>query len=134
MPRFLSPVDIFVNHATALRVAPRHPENSMSNPTKVFEDMNARITQEKAKKINSTYLFDIGGDDGGKWFADLTRTEGPYIEQKDGDAKCTITVPKSEDWVAIASGKMNPTSAFMQGKIKVKGDMSMAMKLQTLLS
>jgi sterol carrier protein 2 len=117
-----------------LRVPPRHLEKSMSNPTKVFEDMNARITQEKAKKINSTYLFDIGGDDGGKWFADLTRSEGPYIEQKDGEAKCTITVPKSEDWVAIASGKMNPTSAFMQGKIKVKGDMSMAMKLQTLLS
>ena len=106
----------------------------MSNPTKVFEDMNARITQEKAKKINSTYLFDIGGDDGGKWFADLTRSEGPYIEQKDGEAKCTITVPKSEDWVAIASGKMNPTSAFMQGKIKVKGDMGLATKLQSIVA
>src|SRR4051812_32986711 len=106
----------------------------MSNTTKVFEDMNARITIEKAQKINSTYLFDIGGDDGGKWFADLTKTEGPYIEKKDAEAKCTITVPKAEDWISIATGKMNPTSAFMQGKIKVKGDMSLAMKLQTLLS
>ena len=58
----------------------------------------------------------------------------PYIEQKEAEAKCTITVPKAEDWVSIATGKMNPTSAFMQGKIKVKGDMSLAMKLQTLLS
>jgi len=66
--------------------------------------------------------------------ADLTRAEGPYIEQKDTEAKCTSTVPKAEDWVAIASGKMNPTSAFMQGKIKVKGDMSLALKLQTLLA
>jgi len=101
---------------------------------KVFEDMNARITAEKAKKINSTYLFDIGGDDGGKWFADLTKEAGPYIEKKDAEAKCTITVPKAEDWVSIATGKLNPTSAFMQGKIKVKGDMSLAMKLQTLLA
>jgi putative sterol carrier protein len=101
---------------------------------KVFEDMNARINAEKAKKINSTYQFDIGGEDGGKWFADLTKSEGPYIEQKEAEAKCTITVPKAEDWVAIASGKMNPTSAFMQGKIKVKGDMSLALKLQTLLA
>jgi putative sterol carrier protein len=100
----------------------------------VFADMNGRITAEKAKKINSTYLFDIGGPDGGKWFADLTKEAGPYIEKKDAEAKCTITVPKAEDWVAIATGKMNATSAFMQGKIKVKGDMSLAMKLQTLLS
>ncbi len=106
----------------------------MSAITTVFEEMNARITNEKAKKINSTYLFDIGGDDGGKWFADLTKEAGPYIEKKDGEAKCTITVAKPEDWVAIATGKMNPTSAFMQGKIKVKGDMSLAMKLQTLLA
>ena len=107
----------------------------MTTPTeKVFEEMNARITAEKAKKINSTYLFDIGGAEGGKWFADLTKDGGPYIEKKEADAKCTITVPKAEDWVAIATGKMNPTSAFMQGKIKVKGDMSLAMKLQSLLS
>ncbi|MDP2339667.1 MAG: SCP2 sterol-binding domain-containing protein [Deltaproteobacteria bacterium] len=106
----------------------------MSEITKVFEEMNGRITNEKAKKINSTYLFDIGGDDGGKWFADLTKEAPPYIEKRDGEAKCTITVPKPEDWVAIATGKMNPTSAFMQGKIKVKGDMSLAMKLQTLLA
>lgn len=106
----------------------------MSNVNTLFEEMNARVTEEKAKKINSTYLFDIGGDEGGKWFADLTKSEGPYIEKRDGEAKCTITVAKAEDWIAIATGKMNPTSAFMQGKIKVKGDMSMAMKLQSLLS
>jgi putative sterol carrier protein len=105
-----------------------------TTPEQVFTEMNDRLNADKAKKINSTYLFDIGGEGGGKWFADLTKSDGPWIEQKDGEAKCTITVPKAEDWVAIASGKMNPTSAFMQGKIKVKGDMSLAMKLQTLLS
>ena len=105
-----------------------------TTPEQVFSEMNGRLNADKAKKINSTYLFDIGGDGGGKWFADLTKADGPWIEKKDAEAKCTITVPKAEDWVAIASGKMNPTSAFMQGKIKVKGDMSLAMKLQSLLS
>lgn len=107
----------------------------MSTPCEtVFSEINGRLNPDKAKKINSTYLFDIGGADGGKWFADLTKADGPWIEKKDGEAKCTITVAKAEDWVAIASGKMNPTAAFMQGKIKVKGDMSLAMKLQSLLS
>jgi putative sterol carrier protein len=107
----------------------------MSEVADIFKEMNDRITPEKAEKINSSYLFDIQGDGGGKWFADLTRSEGPYIsEGGEEEAKCTITVAKGEDWVAIANGKMNPTMAFMQGKIKVKGDMSLAMKLQSLLS
>lgn len=106
----------------------------MSDLDTVFAEINNRLTAEKAAKINATYLFDVGGDDGGKWFADLTKAEGPWIEKKDGEAKCTITIPKGEDWVAIASGKLNPTSAFMTQKIKIKGDMSLAMKLQGLLS
>lgn len=99
-----------------------------------FEQMESRLTPEKAKKINASYLFDIGGDDGGKWLADLTKEEGPWISKGEGEAKCVITVKTAEDWVNIASGKMNPTSAFMTGKLKVKGDMSLAMKLQGLLS
>jgi len=107
----------------------------MSATQKVFDEMNGRLNGDKAKKINSTYLFDIGGEDGGKWLADLTKPDGPWITKVDGgEAKCVITIPKADDWVAIATGKMNPTSAFMQGKIKVKGDMSLAMKLQSLLS
>ena len=56
----------------------------MSTPTKVFEDMNARINDEKAKKINSTYLFDIGGEGGGKWFADLTKSAPPLHRAERG--------------------------------------------------
>ena len=105
----------------------------MSTTQQVFDDMNGRLNADKAKKINTTYLFDIGGE--GKWLADLTKGDGPWITKTEGgEAKCTITVPKAEDWIAIATGKMNATSAFMQGKIKVKGDMALAMKLQSLLS
>lgn len=106
----------------------------MADVHAVFTQINERLNADKAKKINSTYLFDIGGEGGGKWFADLTKEEGPWISEGEGEARCVITVSKGEDWVAIAAGKMNPTSAFMQGKLKVKGDMSLAMKLQTLLS
>ena len=105
----------------------------MSTVNQVFEEMKQRLTPEKAQKINASYLFDIGGDGGGKWHVDLTK-KSEWITQGDGNAQCTISVAKAEDWISIATGKMNPTMAFMQGKIKVKGDMSLALKLQTLLS
>jgi putative sterol carrier protein len=105
----------------------------MSTVNQVFEEMGQRLTPEKAQKINASYLFDIGGDGGGKWHVDLTKPT-QWITQEDSPAQCTITIAKAEDWVSIASGKMNPTMAFMQGKIKVKGDMSLALKLQSLLS
>jgi putative sterol carrier protein len=105
----------------------------MSNVNQIFQEMKQRLTPEKAQKINASFLFDIGGEGGGKWHVDLTKKDN-WVTQSDGDAQCTITIAKSEDWVSLASGKMNPTMAFMQGKIKVKGDMALALKLQSLLS
>ena len=105
----------------------------MSAVNQVFEEMKQRLTPEKAQKINASFQFDIGGEDGEKWHVDLTKAN-EWITKGDSQAQCTITVPKADDWVMLASGKMNPTMAFMQGKIKVKGDMSLALKLQSLLS
>ena len=107
----------------------------MTTAADIFSDLNNRITPEKASSINASYLFDIGGDDGGKWLVDLTG-DGNWVTDgaSDPEAKCTVTVKSADDWVGIATGKINPTMAFMQGKIKVKGDMSLAMKLQALLA
>ena len=107
----------------------------MTTAAEIFSDLNNRITAEKASSINASYLFDIGGDDGGKWLVDLTG-DGNWVTDgaSDPEASCTVTVKSADDWVGIATGKINPTMAFMQGKIKVKGDMSLAMKLQALLA
>ena len=52
-----------------------------------------------------------------------------------GDEAADVTLTADVDtFRAILDGDLNPTSAFMQGKLKVKGDMSLAMKLQGLLS
>jgi acyl-CoA dehydrogenase len=102
----------------------------MATTQVVFDEMSKRLTKEKAKKINASYLFDIAGE---KWLVDLTK-DNDWINKTDGEAQCTITIKDSEDWVKLATGKLNPTMAFMQGKIRVKGDMSLALKLQSLLA
>jgi len=51
----------------------------------------------------------------------------------DKDADCTITT-SLETLMGLQSGDVNPMMAVMSGKIKIKGDMGLAMKLQTLLA
>ncbi len=55
------------------------------------------------------------------------------ISQDDGEADCTITT-SAETLMALQSGELNPMMAVMGGKIKIDGDMGIAMKLQSLLS
>ncbi|MCI4645482.1 MAG: SCP2 sterol-binding domain-containing protein [Hyphomonadaceae bacterium] len=72
--------------------------------------------------------FDFG--DLGKLFID--GAEGK-ADNSDGDADATIKV-NWDDFQKISAGAMDPTMAFMQGKLKVEGDMSVAMQLQSLMS
>jgi len=72
--------------------------------------------------------FDFG--DAGKIFLDGI---GNSVSQEDAAADTTIKV-KLEDFVAMAEGKLDPTAAFMQGKLKVEGDMGVAMQLQSVMA
>lgn len=95
-----------------------------------FELIAQNITEESAKKLNCCYLFKIPEE--GEWSVDLTKTADWVATGPNADAKCTITVGGKE-WVDILNGKLNPQMAFMSGKLKVSGDMGLAMKLQTLI-
>ena len=55
------------------------------------------------------------------------------VKASDEEADCTISVDK-DDFIALASGSLDPMMAFMSGKLKVAGDMSVAMGLQSLFS
>ena len=67
----------------------------------------------------------------GAVFIDLNGAS-PQISNADSDADCTI-VTSIETMEQLRSGSLNPMLAIMSGKIKVKGDMSVAMKLQSML-
>ena len=86
---------------------------------------------ELVEKVNASYKFVVTGDKGGTWTVDLT-VPGGSVKEDDSDANCTITVD-SNDLVDIVTGKLNGQMAFMTGKLKVAGDMALAMKLGTVL-
>jgi putative sterol carrier protein len=78
--------------------------------------------------MNNTFLFDIDG--AGTWKVDV-QDGNVNVTEGGGDADVTITTSE-ETFDKLVSGEQNPTSAYMTGKLKVKGDMGAAMKLQKL--
>ncbi|HTN52408.1 MAG TPA: SCP2 sterol-binding domain-containing protein [Anaeromyxobacter sp.] len=84
------------------------------------------------QKINAVYQFDISGPDGGKWSVDCTAPGGKIAAGAVANAKCTVAAT-DRDFLAIVNGKLNPQMAFMSGKLKIQGDMGLAMKLQLIL-
>lgn len=104
-------------------------------PKSYFEEKIAKKLQDKpelSKAVNASYEFNITGDTGGVWTVDLTKEPGAVTAGSTGAAKCVVSCAAS-DFMNITSGKMNPQMAFMSGKLKIKGDMGLAMKLQKII-
>ena len=83
-------------------------------------------------KINAIYQFNISGPNGGQWSVDCTQPGGAIASGTAAGAKCTVAATDA-DFLAIVNGKLNPQMAFMSGKLKIQGDMGLAMKLQQIL-
>ena len=104
-------------------------------PKSFFEGKIAQKLVDKpetSKAVNAVYEFNITGDNGGIWTVDLTKEPGTVTAGSTGVARCTVTC-SANDFMNIVSGKVNPQMAFMSGKLKIKGDMGLAMKLQSVL-
>ena len=97
-------------------------------PKEFFETLESRVDPSKAKGMTASYKFDIDG--AGTWVVDVD--DGKVsVTEGDGDADCVIST-SDETFRKIANREQNPTAAYMSGKLKVKGDMGQAMKLQKL--
>jgi putative sterol carrier protein len=93
-----------------------------------FETLESRVDPSKTAGMSNTYVFDIDG--AGTWTVAVD--DGTVkVTEGGGDADATISASE-ETFQKIAAGEQNATSAYMTGKLKIKGDMGAAMKLQKL--
>ena len=83
---------------------------------------------DKFSELGSKLKFDFGDD---RLFVDGTQTPAT-MSHEDEDADCTIVITP-DNLEKIMQGQMDPTMAFMTGKLKVKGNTSIAMKLSSVL-
>ena len=92
-------------------------------------ELVAKLQEKQAFIPGKRVKLDFGGSEG----VILLDGQANQVSEDDGAADTTIKV-SWEDWQAMANGQLDGMTAFMQGKLKVEGDMSNAMQLQGVLS
>lgn len=98
-----------------------------------FEQMPSRFNKDAAKGLNAVYQFDLSGDGGGKWQVAI---KDQTIEVKEGQhASPNITISMTaQDYLDMVNGKLNGQVAFMSGKLRISGDMGLALRMQSLFA
>ena len=96
-----------------------------------FDAMAGRFQPSKAAGVNATIQYDITGDQGGTWNAVIKDGACQVNSGAATSPNLTITM-SSQDWLDMTGGKLSGQMAFMSGKLKLKGDMGLAMKVGSL--
>ena len=100
----------------------------MASVNDFFEGLESRVDPSKIEGMDNSYVFDIDGS--GTWTVRVA--DGAVaVSEGAGEADCTIEASE-ETFDKIVAGDLNPTTAYMTGKLKIKGDMGAALKLQKL--
>ena len=105
---------------------------SVEDVKEVFRLMKDEFDPDAVGDMDAVLKFDISGDNSGIWMTTITNGTIKIEEGDAGDATTTIMIT-DVDFLKLVNGELNPVTAFMQGLIKIDGDMSVAMKLQKLL-
>lgn len=109
-----------------------YSDNSRYTEVKpVFDRIKTVTTPSIVKKINAIFVFDIEGE--GKWHVDLKSGKGD-IGVDDPNVKADVTVIlKKEIFLKIFNREVKPATAFMNGNMKISGDLSKAMALESMM-
>jgi len=103
----------------------------MPTVKETFDAMAGKFRPDKAAGVNATIQYDIGGDQGGTWHAVIK--DGTCTVNAGAAAAPSLTLGmSSQDWLDMVAGKLSGQMAFMSGKLKLKGDMGLAMKIGSL--
>jgi putative sterol carrier protein len=100
----------------------------------IFNEMQKRMDANPAKVagIKAVYQFDINGADPGVYSVAIADGKAVVSEGPHASPDITITMA-SNDFADMVEGKLDGIMAFSTGKLRLKGDMMLAMKLQSLL-
>jgi putative sterol carrier protein len=106
---------------------------STEDIAKIFPQMVERFDPAKAEGVSASIQFELSGDNGGSWWLTIADGRAEVGQGSIENARMTLTAT-ADDFGAMMSGALNPMQAFMSGKIRIKGDTSLALKLMPLIN
>ena len=105
----------------------------MPTVMETFDAMAGRFRADKATGTNAVIQYEISGEGGGTWNAVIK--DGACTVNQGAGTNPNLTLQiAGQDWLDMLSGKQSGQMLFMSGKLKVKGDMGLAMKLGSMFS
>lgn len=94
----------------------------------IFDGMAGSFQPDKAAGVSAVIQYDITGEGGGTWHVVIADGTCEVNEGGHDAPKMTLTMD-AQDWIDMIGGSLDGQQAFMTGKLKIKGDMSLAMKM-----
>ncbi|KYO35146.1 hydroxysteroid dehydrogenase-like protein 2 [Alligator mississippiensis] len=115
----------------SLETSTAKPSGSVAETFKIIEGI---INEDVVKSTQGVFLFELSGEEGGTWYIDL-KNKGGNTGSGEPPVKADVIMSmSSNDFVKMFTGKLKPTMAFMSGKLRIKGNMSLALRLEKLVS
>ncbi|QRF22753.1 SCP2 sterol-binding domain-containing protein [Alicyclobacillus sp. TC] len=107
----------------------------MPSTQEIFEKIHEVLKKDPSRTggLTAIYQFNLTGEDGAVYQIHLTPTSAEVTQGEKELANCTLELA-ADDFKEMVEGRLNGTAAFMSGKLRVEGDLGLAMRLESVLS
>ncbi len=97
----------------------------------IMDRLCGAFVPERAEGVDETIQFQLNGEQGGEWAVSI-QNQTCSVEQGTIPNPSLRFIAEAQDALDILAGKMDPMRAFMRGKLRLEGDMGLAMKMTKL--
>jgi putative sterol carrier protein len=98
----------------------------------ILEVMPSQMRRDRAAEFEGAVIqFLLSGDGGGEWFLEISGGEARVVRGRRDQPNLTISM-SAEDYVSMTLGDLNGADAFMNGALRLSGDMGLAAKMGEL--
>lgn len=104
----------------------------MENIQELIDKIPSSLQSGNGNDINAVIKLNITGENGKDWFIEIKDNKTAIRTESVQDPTLTL-ICDSRDFMSIANGQMDAGRAFMAGKLQIKGDISVALKLMSIL-